>query len=625
MVIVIVLNPKFPMKFKTLAPLKVFLLSIFIISQFSCSKDSDLLTDYVLSETQNTLDLSELILDDTFIINSRESITLDVLANDGFENIENVVITEASEPENGTVVINTDNTLTYTPVATVETTPETTEQIEDTFTYTTEVVNEDETVSTGTGIVTVTSENKTPITGDNVYYVSITGKANNDGRSEATAWSIQHALSSAVEGDVVYIKAGNYGAIKLVSKRAGTAANPIKFIGYTSIPGDIVATNGPTYDKNDWINNGDDFDSSVYPLLDWNPLNDDPANYDDAITIKHPYIEFHNIQARDYRIGVKVIAEYVTLNNVHVARLGTWDPNWQYWNQSYAPTGNNGYGIYHAPVASSDHGIVRNCLVIDAGHISYYCNLQDDMLIENCKAYTINPGNGTDYMFEIAQTTNSIVRDCYAERTHTSSTAHTSRLLATKCQSSGNLIENFSGSRSKIQIMGDSDNNIYRNISISGQYAEFQIYGESDDNIIENLEISGGYGISFLGWAGYECGYPVDANVPSGSDNHFINPLIHDAENGNQGTAAVSFHRLTGSVTADAGKNYITGGTFYNFPRIMSVNRPGEITFTKCSFSDIYSELDGFKSGFPDMTDNYKANYIDCTFSDNAFSKPSDN
>ena len=158
------------MNLKTLAPLKVFLLSIAVIAQFSCSKDSDLLTDYVLSETENTLNITQLVLDDTFIINSQASLTLDVLANDGFENTENVMITETSEPENGTVVINTDNTLTYTPSetaetttteeTTVDTTDETTaEETVDTFTYTTEVVNEDATTTTAIANVTITSKN----------------------------------------------------------------------------------------------------------------------------------------------------------------------------------------------------------------------------------------------------------------------------------------------------------------------------------------------------------------------------------------------------------------------------------------------------------------------------------
>ncbi|WP_282056654.1 Ig-like domain-containing protein [Maribacter luteus] len=615
------------MKFKTLAPLKVFLLSIFIISQLSCSKDSDLLTDFVLSETQNTLDLSELILDDTFIVNSRESITLDVLANDGFENIESVIITETSEPENGTVVINTDNTLTYTPDTATETTPEepidttpnSNEEIEDTFTYTTEVINEDDTVSTGTGNVTVTSENKAPITGDNVYYVSTTGKANNDGRSEATAWNIQHAFATAVAGDVVYVKAGNYGAIKVASSKSGADGNPIKFIGYSKTPGDILATNGPTFSKDQWQANGQSFDSSVMPMLDWNPTNFKPVSGDDGISIKHDFIEIHNFIVQEYMIGIDVWADNVVINNCYSDRAGDWDPNGNCYNgaSKLSCTNNNGYGIRFF---TADHGTLKNSMVIDAGMISVYILNVDDMLVENSESYTVNTGNATDYMFEFSSTTNSIIRNCYAERTHTLLSAHTSRLFAIKC-STNNIIENFRGSRSKIQVQNSSNNN-FKNISISGQYAEFQVNGKSDSNTIENLEISGGYGISFLGWAGAECGYPLGSSIPAGDNNYFINPKIHDSENGLQGTAIVSFHRLNGNVTASAGTNYIIGGSFYNFPRILSVNRTGTITFSDCTFNNIYKELDGYYNGFPDETENYTANFINCSFSGNAFANP---
>ena len=81
------------MKFNTPSPLKVLVLIVVFILHSSCSKDSDLMTDYVLSETQNTLDLGQLIIDDTFIVNAQGSITFDVLANDAFENQEEVLIT----------------------------------------------------------------------------------------------------------------------------------------------------------------------------------------------------------------------------------------------------------------------------------------------------------------------------------------------------------------------------------------------------------------------------------------------------------------------------------------------------------------------------------------------------
>ena len=105
------------MKFNTLIPLKVLLLCIVTIFQFSCSKDSDLLTDYVLSDTLDAKGIGNIVVDDTYHVSLTGSIVLDVLENDTFENEAEVVITETSTPTNGTVAINNDETLTYTPNA----------------------------------------------------------------------------------------------------------------------------------------------------------------------------------------------------------------------------------------------------------------------------------------------------------------------------------------------------------------------------------------------------------------------------------------------------------------------------------------------------------------------------
>ena len=148
------------MKFNTLIPLKVLLLCIVTIFQFSCSKDSDLLTDYVLSDTLDAKGIGNIVVDDTYHVSLTGSIVLDVLENDTFENEAEVVITETSTPTNGTVAINNDETLTYTPNAEIveqlsDTTNTTIVEVVDTFSYTTEVVNEDASVSTETGNVTV--------------------------------------------------------------------------------------------------------------------------------------------------------------------------------------------------------------------------------------------------------------------------------------------------------------------------------------------------------------------------------------------------------------------------------------------------------------------------------------
>ena len=102
------LNFKFPMKFKKQSPLHVVLLGLILIFQFSCSKDSDLLTDYVLADSLDSKGIENIVVDDTYQVSLSGSMILDVLANDTFENEAEVVIVETSTPTNGTVAINHD-------------------------------------------------------------------------------------------------------------------------------------------------------------------------------------------------------------------------------------------------------------------------------------------------------------------------------------------------------------------------------------------------------------------------------------------------------------------------------------------------------------------------------------
>ncbi|WP_282163170.1 Ig-like domain-containing protein [Ulvibacterium marinum] len=136
----------------TQPPLKVFLFCIFLTLGLSCSKDSDLLSDYVLADADSSLENRRFVVDDTYYyLAHNESIILDVLSNDQYDDQEEVTITETSSPSNGIVEINPDETLTYTPNSDAG--------IEDTFTYTTEVVNPDQSITAEEGTVTVVPNN----------------------------------------------------------------------------------------------------------------------------------------------------------------------------------------------------------------------------------------------------------------------------------------------------------------------------------------------------------------------------------------------------------------------------------------------------------------------------------
>ena len=84
-----------------------------LIFALSCSKDADILSEYAISDSEDQL-LNGFVVDDVYNISPSGTIIIDVLANDGFENQSNVVITSVSNPSIGTVEINDDNTITYT-------------------------------------------------------------------------------------------------------------------------------------------------------------------------------------------------------------------------------------------------------------------------------------------------------------------------------------------------------------------------------------------------------------------------------------------------------------------------------------------------------------------------------
>jgi hypothetical protein len=156
--------------------------------------------DETTSEEVITIDVTvepvEDVVEDIIEITEEAPVVIEPLKNDTFKKESEVIITEVSKPANGTVVINEDNTITYTPNTntTIEETPvvetpvketpveetpvvetpvvetpieETTVEEapkEDTFTYTTSVTNPDNSVTEETGSIIITTPTQNPTT-----------------------------------------------------------------------------------------------------------------------------------------------------------------------------------------------------------------------------------------------------------------------------------------------------------------------------------------------------------------------------------------------------------------------------------------------------------------------------
>lgn len=94
-------------------PLLVISISLF---SMSCSKDMDLLAEAVTQNVENFAYNEAVLVNDTYKVYGSNSIIMDVLDNDVIENKDDIKIIDITQPTNGEVSINDDNTLTYIPV-----------------------------------------------------------------------------------------------------------------------------------------------------------------------------------------------------------------------------------------------------------------------------------------------------------------------------------------------------------------------------------------------------------------------------------------------------------------------------------------------------------------------------
>ena len=125
-------------------PVSMILACLFL-SFVSCSKDTDLLSDYISSE-----ELAQIVNIEVIGLSSQS-----IIINPVDYGIDGN-ITQVTEPSNGSVVINSDNTMTYTPQST-ET--NTNESSTDEFNYTSESTQNTGSTSTSEGTVKVITTN----------------------------------------------------------------------------------------------------------------------------------------------------------------------------------------------------------------------------------------------------------------------------------------------------------------------------------------------------------------------------------------------------------------------------------------------------------------------------------
>ncbi|WP_194530249.1 Ig-like domain-containing protein [Zobellia roscoffensis] len=103
------------MKILNIKAINLAMLLFILILSISCSKDTDLLAEYVVADSQEARLTGNLFINDSYVLAGKDILVLDVLANDVITNPDKVKIVDTSQPENGSVTINEDKTLTYIP------------------------------------------------------------------------------------------------------------------------------------------------------------------------------------------------------------------------------------------------------------------------------------------------------------------------------------------------------------------------------------------------------------------------------------------------------------------------------------------------------------------------------
>lgn len=123
----------------------------FLLLLSSCSKDNDLIAQYVVEDAHQELASYATVSDEFSVLFGSEN-TLDVLENDHFEADQAVKIINVSNPSYGTVTINENSTLEYLA-------PDSTVIVKDSLVYTVEIISVNGVKALETGNVNILVNN----------------------------------------------------------------------------------------------------------------------------------------------------------------------------------------------------------------------------------------------------------------------------------------------------------------------------------------------------------------------------------------------------------------------------------------------------------------------------------
>lgn len=426
------------------------------------------------------------------------------------------------------------------------------------------------------------------------YYVTTYGSPYSNGLSEATAWNIEHAFAVAQPGDVIYVKAGNYGNVNLSvpDKPNSSAANPTKIIGYTNVPGDLVSYGGSTHTY------GSALDPNKMPLLQ-------AYNYQGvAIDIFEQFVHLENFQITGYSKGIQSIVPNFTGKNIIVTHMG---------NQNVY-TAYDGFGID----IRGAYSVLENCFVYNATAQAITLTNADYSHVLNCSVYADNPGNPTDYYYLVAGgTNNAVVENSYAERGI--GLQHGGHGFNMKNDATYNTFKNCVARRTSFEftysgvhhntIDGGAIYGVARQVNY--WQARLSFIGAANNNTVRNFRIEDTW--NAIAWTIYDDTTGSEAQLAK--NNYFDNVTVVNAHSGVSVGGGTNFGAL-------AANNTFNNCTFQDFGAVVrTYYMTQNIVFQNSTFTngdDLVVEAGGQYAPY----DDFNGSWINNTWINVNFNPP---
>jgi hypothetical protein len=188
----------------------------------------------------------------------------------------------------------------------------------------------------------------------------------------------------------------------------GNGGNPISFIGYKSIPGDIVARGGNSLQKNG-VNA---IDASEMPAI-IGTFTDKRPNQENGLEFHVDYLVLRNFQFYGYFRPIQVRGHNAVVDNIYSSTSGTHNPSDL---KTFSPKFPNGAYSGWGLILEGDNIEFRNCFVLDAGAEGikvlesnaprgYDNTVYTQKGVGPNNSHTSADGNGTDYAFFVSSNT----------------------------------------------------------------------------------------------------------------------------------------------------------------------------------------------------------------------------